>query len=158
MNMVPVVSSKTMLVGVCKSSAIPRPASCQDLSKETTDGGLQAVWQPAGICRRTQEYKQWVEAYSRKLKIPMQWAEKGGRKEDFVRLHMKKLEQQNRFGVYFIFLSMEQGETFRFAISHQRSRLPDSEQIRSRFTHMRPNEIFFSHTLFRPLHWDLQFA
>ncbi|MBL8223472.1 MAG: hypothetical protein JNL62_29845, partial [Bryobacterales bacterium] len=63
--------------------------------------------------KRTKEYKQWVEAFARKQEIPMHWAEKGVRKEDFVRPHLAKMEKQNRYGVYFIFQSMEQGSTFR---------------------------------------------
>ena len=43
----------------------------------------------------------------------MQWAEKRGRKEDFVLPYLKNMEKQNRYGVYFIFQSMEQGATFR---------------------------------------------
>src|SRR5204863_4393120 len=42
--------------------------------------------------KRTQEYNQWVAAFAGKQKIPMQWAEKGVRKEDFVRHHLNKME------------------------------------------------------------------
>src|ERR1700693_5094832 len=41
--------------------------------------GIRAITKEA-LGKRTQEYKQWVEAYARKQKIPMQWAEKGVRK------------------------------------------------------------------------------
>ena len=34
--------------------------------------------------QRTNEYQSWVEAYARNHKIPIQWAEKGVRKEDYV--------------------------------------------------------------------------
>jgi len=34
---------------------------------------------------RTTEYNQWVEAFARNHKIPIEWAEKGVRKEDYVR-------------------------------------------------------------------------
>ena len=99
--------------------------------------GIKAITKEA-LGKRTQEYKRWVEAYSRKQKIPMQWAEKGVRKEDFVRPYLKKMEQQNRFGVYFIFLSMEQGTTFRSALPKYPTNDPDYRILstqRSRFTH-----------------------
>ena len=63
--------------------------------------------------KRTGEYHRWVEAYARNRKIPVEWAGKGVRKEDYVRPHLQRMERQNRFGVYFIFKSMELGPSFR---------------------------------------------
>src|SRR6266849_7037350 len=40
--------------------------------------GIRAITKEV-LGKRTQEYKQWVEAYARKQKIPMQWSEKGVR-------------------------------------------------------------------------------
>jgi hypothetical protein len=37
--------------------------------------------------QRTDDYHRWVEAFAKKRKIPMEWAEKGVRKEDYVRPH-----------------------------------------------------------------------
>lgn len=88
--------------------------------------------------KRTQEYRQWVEAFARKQKIPTQWAEKGVRKEDFVRPYLAKMERQNRYGVYFIFQSMEQGATFRSTTPKYPTDDPDYRILatqRSRFTH-----------------------
>ncbi len=88
--------------------------------------------------KRTTEYKAWVDAYSRKQNIPMQWAEKGVRKEDFVLPYLKKMEKANRFGVYFIFQSMEQGTTFRSAMPKYPTEDPCYRILsmqRSRFTH-----------------------
>jgi hypothetical protein len=88
--------------------------------------------------KRTQEYKQWVEAFARKQKIPMQWAEKGVRKEDVVRPYLDKMEKQQRYGVYFIFQSMEQGTTFRSSAPKYPTDDPDYRILatqRSRFTH-----------------------
>src|SRR5499425_2135248 len=34
--------------------------------------------------QRTNDYRNWVEAFARNHKIPMEWAEKGLRKEDYV--------------------------------------------------------------------------
>ena len=89
--------------------------------------GVRAITKEA-LSKRTEEYRRWVEAYSRNQKIPMQWAEKGVRKEDFVRPYLKKMEKQNRFGVCFIFQSMEQGTTFPVhsaQVSNRRPGLPD---------------------------------
>ena len=38
---------------------------------------------------RTDHYHHWVEAFARKRKIPMEWAEKRVRKEDHVRPHRR---------------------------------------------------------------------
>ena len=58
---------------------------------------------------RTDEYHRWVEGFARNHKIPIEWAEKGARKEDYVRPYQHRMERQNRFGVYFILKSMEVG-------------------------------------------------
>jgi hypothetical protein len=65
------------------------------------------------LSQRTNDYRDWVEAYARNHKIPMEWAEKGTRKEDYVLPALRRLEKKNAYGVYFIFKSMEQGRTFR---------------------------------------------
>ena len=36
------------------------------------------------LSQRTNDYQNWVEVYARNHRIPIQWAEKGVRKEDFV--------------------------------------------------------------------------
>jgi hypothetical protein len=46
----------------------------------------------------------------------MEWAEKGVRKEDYVRPHRRRMERRNQFGVCFILKSMELGPTFRSAV------------------------------------------
>ena len=99
--------------------------------------GIRAITKEV-LAKRTHEYRQWVEAYARNHKIPMQWAEKGVRKEDFVRPYLKKMEKQNRFGVYFIFQSMEQGTTFRSTAPKYPTDDPDYRILatqRSRFMH-----------------------
>lgn len=63
--------------------------------------------------RRTQQYVKWVESFARNAEIPLEWAEKGVKKEDYVLRYLRKAERQNRCGVYFIFQAMEQGWTFR---------------------------------------------
>jgi len=52
--------------------------------------------------QRTDDYHRWVEAFAKKRKIPMEWAEKGVRKEDYVRPHLRRMERRNQVGVYFI--------------------------------------------------------
>jgi hypothetical protein len=54
-----------------------------------------------------------VETYARQHLLPLQWAPKGLRKEDFVRPWLQRLERQHRYGVYAILKSKEQGNTFR---------------------------------------------
>ena len=90
--------------------------------------GIRAITKEA-LGKRTVEYRQWVEAFARKQGIPMQWAEKKVRKDDFVLPYLRKMEKQNRYGVYFIFQSMEQGATFRSTappVSSRRPGLPDT--------------------------------
>ena len=66
--------------------------------------------------QRTDDYRNWVEAYARNHKIPMEWAEKGIRKEDHVLPALRRMEKRAAYGVYFIFKSMEQGRTFRITV------------------------------------------
>jgi hypothetical protein len=72
--------------------------------------GIQAITKEV-LSKRTREYQRWVEAYARNRGIPMQWAEKGVRKEDFVAPYLRRMQRQNRYGVYCILQSMEQGWT-----------------------------------------------
>jgi hypothetical protein len=70
------------------------------------------------LAKRTQEYQQWVEAYARNHRIPIEWPDaeplktKKLKKEDYVRPYGTRMERQDRVGVYFIFRSMEQGPKF----------------------------------------------
>ena len=87
------------------------------------------------LSERTNRYQNWVEALARNRRIPIEWAEKGIRKEDFVRRWQRRMVRNNAYGVYFIFKSLEVGPTFRITIpkyptkdpnyrivAHQRSR------------------------------------
>ena len=42
--------------------------------------------------RRTDDYNRWVDAFARNHKIPAEWAEKGVRKEDYVRPYAHRME------------------------------------------------------------------
>ncbi len=69
----------------------------------------------------------------------MEWAQKGVRKEDYVRPHLERMQRQNRHGVYFILQSMEQGYSFQSRLPKYPTEDPDYLVIRkrpSRFTHL----------------------
>lgn len=74
--------------------------------------GVTAV-DKAALSKRTGEYVSWVEALARKQKIPLEWWERGVDKEEYVRPYLERAERTGRWGVYFIFQTMEQGWTFR---------------------------------------------
>jgi hypothetical protein len=91
------------------------------------------------LSRRTTEYKHWVEAFARNHKILMEWAQKGVRKEDYVRPHLERMQRRNRYGVYFILQSMEQGFSFQSLNPKYANEDPSYRPIRkrpSRFTHL----------------------
>ena len=90
------------------------------------------------LSQRTNDYRDWVEAYARNHKIPIEWAEKGTRKEDYVLPALHRMEKKNAYGVYFIFKSMEQGRTFRISVPKFPTKDPNHRILahqRSRFTH-----------------------
>ena len=63
------------------------------------------------LAKRTKEYQQWVEAFARNHRIPIEWPDtkalkaKGLKKEDYVRPYCARMERRKQFGVYFIFKS-----------------------------------------------------
>jgi hypothetical protein len=88
--------------------------------------------------QRTSDYNRWVVAFARKQRIPIEWAEKGVRKEDYVRSYLQRMERQNRFGVYFILKSMEVGPSFRCTVPRYPVEDPNYRIItrqRCRYTH-----------------------
>ncbi len=90
------------------------------------------------LCQRTRDYQDWVEAYARNHQIPIEWAEKGVRKEDYVSPRLYRLFKKDGYGVYFIFKSMEQGRTFRISVPKYPTQDPNYRILahqRSRFTH-----------------------
>ncbi len=97
-----------------------------------------AVIEKTVLSQRTEVYRNWVEAYAGNHKLPVEWAEKGVRKEDYVRPHLRRMVKNNAYGVYFIFKSMEQGATFRVSIPKFPTQDPNHRILahqRSRFTH-----------------------
>jgi hypothetical protein len=90
------------------------------------------------LSQRTDDYRNWVEAFARNHKIPIEWAEKGLRKEDHVLPALRRMEKRGAYGVYFIFKSMEQGRTFRITVPKYPTHDPNHRILavqRSRFTH-----------------------
>jgi hypothetical protein len=90
------------------------------------------------LSQRTDEYRNWVEAFARNHRTPIEWAEKGVRKEDYVRRWLRSMQREKRYGVYFIFRSMEQGPTFRCTVPKYPTQDPNHRILaanRSRFTH-----------------------
>ena len=88
--------------------------------------------------KRTNEYHRRVEAFARKRQIPVEWAKKGVRKEDYVHPYLLRMERQNRFGVYFLLKSMEIGPSFRSTAPRFPVEDPDYRIIarqHSRYTH-----------------------
>src|ERR1700738_3727970 len=68
---------------------------------------------------RTTEYQQWVEAFARNHRIPIEWADdkalktKGLKREDYVRPYGQRMERRRRYGPDFILKSLEQSPQFR---------------------------------------------
>jgi hypothetical protein len=90
------------------------------------------------LSQRTNDYQRWVEAFARNHQLPFEWAEKGVRKEDHVLPWLRRMAKNNRYGVYFIFKSMEQGPTFRISVPKYPTQDPNYRILahqRSRFTH-----------------------
>ena len=99
--------------------------------------GLPVV-DKAALSKRTGEYRSWVAAFVRNHHIPVEWAQKGVRKEDYVHPWLRRMERAGRYGVYFIFQSMEQGPSFRCSLPKFPTQDPNHRILRpqrSRFTH-----------------------
>src|ERR1700745_3681167 len=75
-----------------------------------------AVVSKERLSQRTADYQAWVEAYARNHRLPIEWAEKGVRKEDHVLPWQRRMAKQGAYGVYFIFKSWERGATFRVTV------------------------------------------
>src|SRR6267154_557113 len=90
------------------------------------------------LSQRTADYQNWVEAFARNHRLPIEWAEKGVRKEDHVLPWQRRMDRDDAYGVYFIFKSMEQGPNFRVSAPKYATKDPNYRILarqRSRFTH-----------------------
>jgi hypothetical protein len=94
--------------------------------------------------QRTQEYQQWVEAFARNHRIPIEWADnaalkaKGLTREDYARPYCRRFERRTHYGPYFIFKSLEQGPKFDVLVPKWPTRDPNYRLIRrtrGRYTH-----------------------
>lgn len=94
--------------------------------------------------KRTQDYQQWVEAFARNHRIPIEWADdkalkaKSLKREDYVRPYGTSMERRKKFGPYFILKSLEQGPKFgvrvpKFPTGDPHYRLVSRQ--RGRYTH-----------------------
>ena len=114
---------------------------CRGPTRSSTSSGRWSGWRgSARRCsrERTGDYQGWVEAFARNHELPIEWAGKGVRKEEYVRRWLRSMERRDRFGVYFIFKSMEQGPTFRCTVPKYPTKDPNHRILapqRSRFTH-----------------------
>jgi hypothetical protein len=96
------------------------------------------VIEKAVLSQRTEVYRNWVEAYAANHKLPIEWPEKGVRKEDYVVSHLRRMVKNHAYGVYFIFKSMEQGATFRISVPKFPTKDPNHRILahqRSRYMH-----------------------
>jgi len=76
--------------------------------------------------------------FARNHKIPMEWAQKGVRKDEYVLPWLRRMQKASQYGVYFIFQSMEQGPTFRCSMPKFPTQDPNHRILRaqrSRYTH-----------------------
>ena len=90
------------------------------------------------LSQRTNDYRNWVEAYARNHHTPIEWAQTGVRKQDYVLPGLRRMLRQDAYGVYFIFKSMEQGPTFRISVPKYPTQDPNHRILahqRRRFTH-----------------------
>ena len=92
---------------------------------------------PEVLRERTDDYHRWVDAFARNHHVPVEWAEKGVRKEEYVLPGLRRMERRKQYGVYLIFKSMEQGPTFRSVVPKFPTADPDYRILRAhrgRFT------------------------
>jgi hypothetical protein len=116
-------------------SALSRPEQVVHFFRQVV--GVPALEKEV-LRQRTADYQDWVEAFARNHGLPIVWAEKGVRKEDHVLPYLRRLAKHDGYGVYFIFKSMEQGQSFRISVPKYPTKDPNHRILgkqRSRFTH-----------------------
>ena len=116
-------------------SALSRPEQVVHFFRQVV--GVPVVSKEV-LSQRTTDYQAWVEAFARNHRLPIEWAEKGVRKEDHVVPWQRRMARKRAYGVYYIFKSMEQGPTFRVSVPKYPTKDPHHRILapqRSRFTH-----------------------
>ena len=84
------------------------------------------------LSQRTADYQNWLEAFARNHRFPIEWAEKGVRKEDHVLPWQRRMVRADSYGVYYILKSMEQGPTFRVTVPRYTQLTREPENLRDR--------------------------
>ena len=116
-------------------SALSRPEQVVHFFRQVV--GVPVVSKEV-LSQRTTDYQAWVEAFARNHRLPIEWAEKGVRKEDHVVPWQRRMARKGVYGVYYIFKSMEQGPTFRVSVPKYPTKDPHHRILapqRRRFTH-----------------------
>jgi hypothetical protein len=116
-------------------SGLSRPEQVVHFFRQVV--GVAAVSKEV-LSERTVDYQNWVEAFARNHHVPIEWAEKGVRKEHHILPWQRRMTKSDAFGVYFIFKSMEQGPIFRITVPKYPTADPNYRILahqRSRFTH-----------------------
>ncbi len=116
-------------------SGLSRPEQVVYFFREVV--GVPAITKEV-LSRRTNDYQGWVEAFARNHSIPIEWAQPGVRKQDYLQLPLRRMKNRNQHGVYFILKSLEQGSTFRSSAPKYPTADPHYRILarqRSRFTH-----------------------
>jgi hypothetical protein len=98
------------------------------------------------LSQRTADYQAWVEAFARNHRLPIEWAEKGVRKEDHVVPWQRRMARKRAYGVYYIFKSMEQGPTFRVSVPKYPTKSLPSRKRGTRITASSPPSAAASRT------------
>src|ERR1700736_4456158 len=94
-------------------SGLSRPAQVVHFFRQVV--GVPVVGKEI-LSQRTADYQNWGEAFARNHRLPIEWAEKGVRKEHHVLPWQRRMARNDAYGVYFIFKSMEQGPSFRISV------------------------------------------
>ena len=100
-------------------------------------GGVTKITKEV-LRQRTEEYRRWVKAFADHQHIIMKWAPEKVRKEDIVGATLRRRQQRQEYGVYYILESMEQGSTYRVIDLKYATKDPNYAMVRRtrlRFTH-----------------------
>ncbi len=98
------------------------------------------------LSQRTADYQAWVDAFARNHRLPIEWAEKGVRKEDHVLPWQRRMARDEAYGVYFILKSMEQGPSFRVSVPKYATKSLPSRRRGIRITASSPANAAVSRT------------
>jgi hypothetical protein len=101
----------------------------------------ESVITKAVLRQRTAEYVRWIESYARRQKIPLEWVPKIKgkplRHEEIVGPALERARRAQRFGVYYILMTMERGRTFRSIQLRHPTQDPNYRMIRPEFCQYR---------------------